>query len=155
MDYFIVLNLQVPIKLNWIDTGKHCSPTPCVFILLRGEIPVFTSSAKANFSKLQALLSYILSFQLTVVKVLWKIFIFKTCQIYKCTFVIYPFNCHFSISFVCVFPLFLCVYLCVFSWIFSIFRLCLCPSWLFALLSCLPTLVFSQCYCLYCYLPEA
>lgn len=113
MEYFSVLNLHMPIKLDWIDTGRHCSPTPCIFILLRGEITVFTSSAKANFSNPQALLPYILSFQLAVVKVLWKILIFKTCQASVLLWSTLS-NCHFSISFLCVFLLFLCVYLCVF-----------------------------------------
>lgn len=31
-----------------------------------------------------------------------------------CHYLVYPFNCHFSICFECVFLLFLCAYLCVF-----------------------------------------
>lgn len=115
----------MPIKLDWIDTGRHCSPTPCIFILLRGEITVFTSSAKANFSNPQALLPYILSFQLAVVKVLWKILIFKTCQASVLLWSTLS-NCHFSISFLCVFFLFLCVYLCVFFLVYSVFLCCSC-----------------------------
>lgn len=143
----------MPIKFDRIDKGTHCSPISCILILLWGKIIGFTSSAKANFSRLQALLSYILSFQLAVVKALWKIFIFKICQTNVLLgSIIWPVIFQ---SFVCVFLLFLRVYLCVSSSIFSSFMLCLCPSWLFALLSSLPTLVFSEGYCLYCYLPEA
>lgn len=153
LEYFIVFNLHVPMKLKWIDTGRHCSPTPCIFILLRGEIIVFSSSAKANFSNPQALLSYILSFQLAVVKVLWKIFIFKTCQagvilssIFS-TVVFQPLLYLYFSSF--------CVHICVLFLVYSVFYAMPMPILIICSTFLLPTLVFSQCYCLYCYLPEA
>lgn len=108
----------MPIKFTWIDTGRHCSPTPCIFILLRGEITVLTS-AKANFSNLQALLSDVLSFQLAVVKVLWKIFIFKTCQASVLLWSILSTIIFQSLLYVC-FSSF-CVYICVFFLVYSVF----------------------------------
>lgn len=83
----------------------------------RGEITVFTSPVKATFAVLQTLLLSILSFQIAVLKVLWRDLYLQN-SLGKRTFVIYHFNCHFSISTVHLF--FFCIP--------NIFMLCLCLS---------------------------